>query len=337
MSRGESLALKIWVAMTLLAAIAMFAPGLVAFLLIPMVTLPLVMLIEMLPTLWLYVTPALLVYALLRFVPGIGRRVLKLVPSAVLAMTVAAGFIVPVLMNAESQRRAAMLLSSDSGTVPRMPDGVSIMYVSDHPLADTQCVEECQRFLFTGVARSFGVAKSGASTIPGSIASPAIIHRIVPMAQGCDNRLLRDVFADDDEVARGERRYLSEKLRQFRVKGLCFRSDPVQDVRADFVLVETASPSEPRRAENWSDLRFHRITFSRREIFRRDGDRLVPILRRTYAEYAPLKIPLMFRPPSVFDTATPGEWMRHEWVALGREEPRGMARWASNDFRVTGL
>lgn len=337
MSLGERLVLKIWVAMTLLVALAMFAPRVVASLLIFMVTLPLVALIEMLPTLWLYVTPALVVYALLRLVPGTGRWALKFVPPAVLAMTVAAGLIVPIVINDESQRRAVMRAAGDIGTEPRIPAGVSVLYVDRHPLADAKCLEECQRFLFTGIARSFSVPTPGAPTVPGSVASPGVVHRIVPLAQGCDNRLLLAAFADDEEVAQGGRRYLWDKLLQLGVKGQCFRSDPVQDIRADYVLVYTPSALEPRRAENWSDLRFHRVTYRRREIFRRDGDRLVLILRRTHAEYAPLSIPLMLRPPSFLDTTRPGSWMQRDWVPLGREDPRGMARWATNDFRVTGL
>lgn len=339
MSRGERLTLILWSAITLLAVVAMWAPAIVTLLILLMITIPIALLIEAMPTIWLYLTPVLLAYLVLRLVPGIGAWMRMAGAGVVLVLVGTAGVMVPEMANRETVRLAAALVAQDGGTVPRIPTGASVTHLIDRELVEMKCWDECQRFLFTGTAQSFTEGTLEALAKPDASPVALMAHKMVPLAQGCDNRQLQAAYADRVEV--GDRRpppHLWDKLPQLREQRLCFRSDPTRDARADFLLVDIYNTAAVRRWHGVLDLRLHSIEpFRRREIHRSDKGRLVPVLRQTQVRYQPLAVPLRIRTPSVFDTYRPGGWSTAKVVTLGGEQPVGLGRWASNDFRVTGL
>lgn len=335
MHRAERLILKLWLAVTMVAAIAMFANGIVVLLVLLMITLPIALLILCMPTIWLYMTPAITLYAVLRLLPG-AKRWPRTVSALLATLPIAAmGFAVPIHANRETDRRAAAIMAEDMGQVPQARPGGSVTYLVDRGLAANECWDECQRFLFTGTARSYTQGSLDALKSP----RPLTRHGMVPIAEGCDNKLLKATYADNAEVGnRLPPPFLWDKLPEFAARGLCFRSDSIRDARADLMFAETYNFDDPERLRTGFDWRLHAFEpFKRREIFRREGDRLVRILRRTELRYAHLSVPLAVTPPFTFDVHTRGSWKRSGTVTRGGEAPVGMKRWVTNDLTVKGL
>jgi len=337
-SRAERLILKLWLVASALAAIAMFLNSLVVLLILLTFTIPIALLIECMPTIWLYMTPAIAIYAALRALPGIKRwpgaalAPLAMIPAAV------TGFAVPTIANRETDRRAAAVMAEEGGTEPRIPTGASVTYLVDEGLAMKECWDECQRFLFTGTARSYTMGTLDALTSPASSPTPLTRHRMAPITTDCDNKLLKATYASGAEV--GDRRpppSLWDKLPEFEAKGLCFRSDPTRDARSDFVFAEDYHFADPERTRTGFDWRLHPVDrLKRREIFQRQGDRLIRILRRTELHYTRLAVPLAISPPFTFDVHTRGSWRRGSALKRGSEAAVGTQRWVTNDLTVKG-
>lgn len=341
MSRGELRILKIWLAVTALAGISLFLGWIVILLLFLLITAPLAVLIHVTPTIWMYLTPGLLLYALLRL--ALRRRP---VPRWVMgctagALVIAAGIAVPTLANREIERRAERIMAADMGNEPLLAPVRSIALLDDGLAPrDGKCWDQCQRLLFSGLATTVVQGNIGVLANPASTREPVVSHRIVPIATGCDNSLLQASHADDSEwPGPPPPPYLWEKLEELEAQGRCFRSDWSNDARADIYLVREYGFGPHRPDPPRFDLRLVRFDPPRRwAVLRRDGERLVPIVRRTQLTVAKLAVPLAFKPPEEFNGFEPGRWSIRIPEQRGREEIEGLMRpWLKNDLRLAGL
>ncbi|HEX8262761.1 MAG TPA: hypothetical protein VF547_07800, partial [Allosphingosinicella sp.] len=187
----------------------------------------------------------------------------------------------------------------------------------------------------TVVQGSLGVLESPART-----RERVIRHRIVPIAAGCDNSLLNASFADRSEwPGPPPPPYLWDMLAELAAKGRCFRSDWSHDGRADIYLVqEYGFPSAAPKPARF-DLRLVKFDPPQRwAVLRRQGGRLIPIVRRTRLVVRKLAVPLTFSPPEEFASFRPGGWGVGSQEIRGREQFQGLMRpWLRNDLRLAGL
>jgi hypothetical protein len=356
MNRVERWVLRFWWLITALAALALFMPILLILLLFGIVTVPLAMLGLAAPTLWLYLTPSLLIYALLRQAPRTRHARRWLLAAAACALPLAVGFAVPVLANQRLDARLGQLMAQDGGSVPKLEPVRTAAYLSSTPGgwedSDRKCFEFCQRLLFSGLAQAVIVGPApplgkgapppfinGARPREGSAAAPLTLHEIVPMGAGCDNKLLAAVRADRrDSVAKGPEPFLWEKLDDLAREGRCFRSRAVGSADADVRFVDIHEDPYWFPPSSGYDLRLIPIgTIERREIYRRRGGRQVLILRRTRIGYQRLAAPLTLTPWTDFETGRPGHWGYASAAETGVEAGYGSGRFLTNDLKVTGL
>ncbi|HEX8263526.1 MAG TPA: hypothetical protein VF547_11685, partial [Allosphingosinicella sp.] len=143
MTNAELWALKIWLVVTVLAGISLFFGLIVLLLIFGLVTIPLALLITLMPTVWIYLTPALLLYALLRLT--LRRRPVRpwILAFGSAAVAAAAGFAVPTLANREIERRADRIMAADMGEEPLLAPVGTVALVDDGLGRDGKCWDQC--------------------------------------------------------------------------------------------------------------------------------------------------------------------------------------------------
>ena len=343
MTRLERRLLKLWLILTVAAAIRWFA-GEIAFMLIfTGIGIPIVLLLEIVPTVWLYATTGLMIYLLLRRIPH--KQPSRGISAGVAAASVMAlGFAVPQLANREVERRAAAVMAGDMGTQPLVEPVGTVAILDDYDRArNHKCWDECQRLLFSGLSRNVLVGSIDALRSAGGRSTPLVRHSIVPFERGCDNSMLVAARATSQEwTGAPPPPLLWEKLAEFGARRHCFRSDRARDARADLYLVHTSNLSAASRGEGqgYFDLRFLPLDrLQRQEVFRRENGRLIPLMRRTELNFSRLAVPLRLTPPFTFTMFRPGHWTYESSEVLGRPPASDgmMGRWLKNDLRITGL
>lgn len=350
MNRAERWVLRLWWLVTVLAAIALFMPVLILILLFGIITVPLAMLGLAAPTIWLYLTPSLLIYALLCRTPRIREAPRWLLAPAACALPLAVGFLVPALANQRLDARLERLMARDLGSVPRIEPVGTAAYLSSRPGgwddSDRQCFDFCQRLLFTGLARAVIVGPAAAPALvngarpPEGAPPPSLtLHEIVPIASGCDNKLLAPVSADARDLpGEGPFPYLWGKLDDLAREGRCFRSRVVPSVAADVRFMDIHEDPHWMPPSTGYDLRLVPTgAVARREVWLRRGGRQVPVLRRTRIGYQRIAAPLRLIVWTDFETGRPGHWAYGSAAMTGVDAGYGEARFLANDLRVTGL
>lgn len=345
MTRLERRLFKLWLAVTVLTAVRWFLGWIAVLLIFTGIGIPLASLLEVMPTVWLYATAFLLVYVPLRRTVQRPAFTPPVLAGLAAAIVVVFAFAVPLLANRLIERRAVAIMAGDMGAPPLIEpmDSVAILVDAGLGPPDGKCWDECQRLLFSGLARH---VLHGSLDALGNLErspTPLVRHSIVPFERGCDNALLYPTYASRAEWrGRPPPPLLWEKLADFAARRLCFRSDRTRDARADLYLVSTYNfdPRRQRRDYPLFDLRLAPIEpFQRREVFRRQNERLVPLMRRTQLTFSRLAAPLRLTPPFTFDTHTPGHWTYRstEQRGLPPSYDEMMGHWLRNDVRVTGL
>jgi hypothetical protein len=341
MTGTERRFLKIWIALTVLAGIALYLSWVASLLIVVIVTAPLGILLVWTPTIWLYLTPAFVLYALLRL--ALRKRPVPRWAMAVVACAVVAGagFTIPTLANREIEARADRIMAADMGEEPMIAPVESIALLVERRSFYPRCSEQCQRLLFSGLATAVVQGSLDALAGPAVARERVVRHRIVPIATGCDNRLLQASHADRSEFKGAyPAPLLWEKLDDLAKAGRCFRSDWSNDARADLYLVhDYGYRGDPSAAPRFD---FRLVKFAAPQfcaVWRRDGDRLVPVLRRTRLTVRKLQVPLAVDPPDEFPFGfTPGGWKFGTPEQRGREPIAGLMRpWLRNDLRLSGL
>jgi hypothetical protein len=354
MNRAERWVVRFWWLMTVMAAIALFAPMLLFLLFVGIVTIPLALLGYVAPTVWAYLTPAMLAYMLLRRAPRS-----RAAPRWALAMLaclppLAAGLAVPALANQRLEARLEEMMASDRGSVPRVEPVHTLAYLSSRPSGwddeDRKCYDFCQRLLFTGLARAVivgwapGVGEgglprlvNGARLAKGQAPPPLTLHEIVPIAAGCDNRLLAAVRSEERDVdAPDSRPFLWEKLKDLERQGRCFRSRAVSSAEADLEVVSIYEDPDWIPHED-HDLRLVAIgSIERREVWKGRGAARTLLLRRTRIGYGRIAAPLSLAIQD-FMSGRPVHWNQASTGKTGEDAGYGYDRFLANDLAVRGL
>lgn len=340
--------LYLWLAVTIGASCAIFLPGIVILLMLTLIGVPLAWLMMLMPGVWIYFSPTLAIYLVLRKVsPGTPRLVL-LVAAVILPLAV--GFAIPWWANAITERRAQALIAQDHGAPPVLPVGLSITHAIDRGLGSSgKCWDTCQRLLFSRTAKSFVEVPLDMLPKQASLPTPARRFSLGPIGPECNNARLQMTYATSAEIGRKAPPPpppLWDKLEDFAQEGLCLHDDAVRDVRADVLIVEQWNYDPAFRGfrfdgEGWR-LSLHPIApFKRREVFRNSPSGSVRLMRRTEVRYARLAEPLWLSPGVSFDTASPTHWAWRDQRVIGSPvetfQPTQWNGLIANDLAVAGL
>lgn len=334
---------KTWLVLTVCSACALLLPGAPAFLIFSVIGMPIAYLLLVAPGIWLYLTPALALYALLHWAFG-GRWTAACLALAVLP-PMALGFLVPWLANRETDARVARLMSDDHGTPPKVPRGRAITYATDRGLGSPGvCGDLCQRLLFSRTASSFVELPLDELHAIARLPTATRKFSLGPIDEACANARLRATFASDEEA--GPRRPPPLLWEALEPQGLCLHDDPVQDATADLLVVNRWNYDPQFRAFRFEGtglrLSLHPIEpFRRREVFTRRPTGWARLLRRTEVRYAHLASPLWLTPGLSFDTSSPTHWSwTHHRSAGDPVKVYHATQWdgiIANDLKVDGL
>ncbi|EKU74761.1 hypothetical protein [Sphingobium yanoikuyae] len=340
--------LYIWLLMTLGAGCALFLPEIVVLLMLALIGFPLAWLMTLMPGAWIYFTPTLAIYMILRRVSDAPPRLMMLVAAALLP--VAVGFAIPWCANGITERRVQALIAQDHGAPPILPVGLSITHAIDRGLGSSgKCWDTCQRLLFSRTAKSIAEVPLDMLPKQASLPVPARRFSLGPIGPGCNNTRLQTTYATSTETGREvppPPPPLSDKLEDFAQEGLCLHDDAVRDVRSDVLIVERRNYDPAFRGfhfegEGWRASLHPIAPFKRREVFRHAPSGLVRLMRRTEVRYALLAEPLWLSPGFRFDTASPTHWAwRDERVVGSPVDSFQPTQWnglIANDLAVHGL
>ena len=151
MDRFDRRLLYLWFIVTLGAGCAIFQSGIILLLGFTIIGIPLALLIQAMPGAWVYLTPTLAIYLILRRVSE-GSPCLVMLAGAA-ALPLAVGFAIPWWANQVTDQRVHALIAQDHGTPPTIPEGLSITFASDiGAVRHDECWGICQRLLFSRTA-----------------------------------------------------------------------------------------------------------------------------------------------------------------------------------------
>lgn len=340
--------LYLWLLVTIGAVCAIFLPVIVVLLMLTLIGIPFALLMTLMPGAWIYFTPTLAIYMVLRRVSHGTPSLVMLAAAAILPLAV--GFGIPYWANEITERRALALIAQDHGAPPILPVGLSITHAIDRGLGSSgKCWDTCQRLLFSRTAKSIIEVPLDMLPKQASLPTPARRFSLGPIGPGCNSARLQTTYAASAEIGREvplPPPLLSDKLEDFAQEGLCLHDDAVRDVRADVLIVERWNYDPAFRGfhfegEGWR-LSLHPITpFKRREVFRHTPSGSVRLMRRTEVRYARLAEPLWLSPGFSFDTKSPTHWAwRDERVIGSPVETFQPTQWnglIANDLAVHGL
>lgn len=333
---------KGWLLTALGAAIATWFNGCLAVLMFFVLPIPFVILIFQAPGIILYFTATALIYIPLRMAFGKSRKRRLVIAGTSLSLVVGASWLVARLANDHIEAATARLLANDHGGPPQISP-VDTIGIARNSFRDfnEKCSDECQRLLFSGLAKS--VIQGDLDMLAGDGLNKArtIRHSIVQIEKGCDNGLLTPSYAVGAEWSGGlPPPRLWEKLEVLEEEGLCFRSDVQHGGMADIYLVD-----ETKFSDHPSERFPYRLTlspfdqFKRQRVLIRSGNELVTVMQRTSFNVSKIGQPLWLVAPFSFDIFTPGHWMYAGWSQLGTKLPSDqmMGHWIRNDVRIKGL
>jgi len=339
--------LQLWAAVTAGAGCAIFLAPILVLLILSLIGAPLAMLLATLPGVWVYLTPTLALYVLLRVSRRRARPLLLLVVAAIPPL--ATGFVVPRLANRATEARVGAILAQDHGQPPMLPRGLSIVYAVDQGVGSPdKCDETCQRLLFSQTAASFAEVSLKQVPLLASLPKPVRRFSLGPIGTGCENSRMRATYASKEEVGRiYPPPLLWDKLPQLARQGLCLHDDAVRDARADVLAVNRYNYDPAFRGfrfdgSGWR-LSLHPIApFQRREVFRRrTPEGWTRLMRRTEVEYARLATPLWLVSELSFDMASPTHWKWRDQRTVGspieHNQPTHWNGIIANDLAVHGL
>ncbi|AIT82070.1 hypothetical protein [Novosphingobium pentaromativorans] len=337
-----------WLLLTLGAGCALFMPVVIVLLMLTIIGIPLGWLIALMPGAWLYLTPTLAIYAILRRLSDRTPHLAMLAVAAILPL--AAGFGIPWWANGITERRVQLLIAQDHGTPPILQPNLSITHAIDRGLGSPgKCSDTCQRLLFSRTAKSITQVPLDKLSNGPELPSPAHRFSLGSIGPECNRARLQMVYASSAETGRDvppPPPPLWDKLDEFRREGLCLHDEMVRDVRTDILVVERWNYDPAFRGFHFDGggwrLSLHPITpFKRREVFRRTPAGLVRLMRRTEVRYALLAEPLWLSPGFSFDTTTPTHWVWRDGRVAGSPletfEPTQWNGIIANDLTVSGL
>lgn len=327
---------------------AVFVQVVVVVLWLTIIGMPLAFLINLMPGVWIYLTPTLAIYFFLRRAL---RRVPPLVALATAALPpIALGFLIPALANHETDKKVESLIRQDFGDPPVLPPRLSITHAIDRGLGSSgTCWDHCQRLLFSGTAKSIVEVPLDSLPMLASLPTPAHRFSLGKSGPDCNTARLRPTYASAAEIGREvppSPPLLSAKLEDFAEKGLCLHDDTVRDARSDILLVERWNYDPSFSGFRFEGVGFrlslHPIApFGRREVFRQTASGMERLMRRTHVRYAHLAKPLWLWPGLSLDTSTPTHWAWVDYRKAGSPvttfDPTRWNAFLANDLSIRGL
>ena len=344
MARLEKWAAYLWALAAVWTVVAFATKGvstlIAIILMVTIIGYPLGWAMLFLPTVFLYMTSAAPIYFMLR------RRAPVVGMFTAIVIVGAAAVAVPMHANQEINRLASSIDDGDGGTPVTLPAGRTVAYLIGTS-ADwaRECEGTCQRLLLSGTAKV--VLLGGTAALTGR--EPLSRYWIGPGRPPCPDVRWRTVPADDVDVGRRApypRPYLTSKFASTYGDDKCPYDGRGALAEADFVLTHEIG-LKPAPMQLFNPRLFQIDYFERQVVYLREGAKLRPLMRRSYATARLLRVPLTLDAPFSFDSYTPGGWGRSGTISAGKQLPntydidrRGsdhLPGHLNNDLRVGGL
>ena len=335
MKRAERWAAGIWGLSGAWSLVAFaspgFATGIVVLLILIGIGIPLAWLLWQMPTVFLYLTAAALIYLPLR------RRSRRVGVAAAVGIVGLAVIAIPVIGNRQAERLVEAEAARDRGGPVLLPPGKRVAYLydwgPDFDWNSSGCEDICQRLLLSGVAGE--VLLGDVSALQGG--RTLTRYWIGPRrGSACPAPRLSKAYADERDVGRDApfpRPFLSKALPRLLGEGRCLYEAKASVDEADIVLFSQFLPMI--EADGLSLIRLTHL--ERNAVFIRSGGRLQEVMRRSFAEGARLTVPLALDAPEVFNTYKPARWRASGRFSAGRRYSAALSELITNDLRVTGL
>ncbi len=339
LARPERWALYLWLASGLWTVFAFLLPGIamaILFMLgITLLLLPIAWVLYQTPTLFLYLSLFLPLYAMLRPISRIAAALGAVCIAAVVMIAI------PTWANQRTEAAVNAFTFDDHGGPIRAAEGSTIAVLTDYrPFGrDDECEEYCQRLIFSGTAAS--VVRGNVDSLSDT-ASAVRRYRFAPRHGRCRPAPMTPAHADEKDVGRFYPLPLIQHAAAWRyAEGECFYADRVKLIAADIVLARRDFYQE-RSAGTLEFVHFdprlgsiERLALVATHV--RSGERKREVMRRSYAQASLLAVPLALDAPFHFNVSTPGRWRRGEGITSGREMAYGLQAFLTNDLRLRGL
>lgn len=294
LDRWERRAIWLWWLVSGTAAAGMLF-GVFWWWVIFILTIPFVFAAYFAPTVWLYLTPALLAWLLLRHRPRWG-----LSAAAGAVALVAIG--VPVLINARIDSLIFAVSREQTGAPVSLRGVRAVALLDDY--FGSFCSYGCERFFVTGRADTVLIGLAGTAPL-----DPArLLTRVRKLPSGGKPCPLP---AKDHMLVRDALRFAPE---------FCLVFDSARLDSADIVVIDARSPIH-RGMQRLPQLPFVRRV---QQVVQVRDRRLVTLFRRSRGSGNYVGIPLSLWPYSGADTPTSAFWGKGAAISTGPELPLGL-------------
>jgi hypothetical protein len=346
MKRTERWVIWLWILSLLAAATAVFAPGLynflTIFLILVLVGIPLAYILQILPTLALWLTLAAPAWLLLR-----RRGPLAASAGALLGVASAAAVLggFPRLANRGIDARLDAMMADDRAEPVTLPPGALMAVLENHdPGATPDCNWHCQRLLFSGAATEVMLGTPDALKRPDAVLPR---YWIGPAQGPCIWPKLPNLFADYEDLGIADSAdprmptpppVLSQAISRLAGDGRCLFRGQGRLTRAAVVILPMIllGKTRPTGSMDFSLDPVASIYGSRQEVLVRRQGRLTTAWRQTFVRAAPMAVPLNVQPYEAFDIKTQGGW-RREQRERGKISGVSLHQIFTNDLVVRGL
>lgn len=318
--------LSFWVGATL-GSILIFAWPELGVLMWLGVTIPFIIALFALPTLWLYLTVAAVPYVMLRHWSERGAALISL------GLALGLGVLVPVLNRSRLPQAVQNVTATDIGGPIKVNGSQTIAYLSTYASSDA-CDEHCQRLLFSGAAGAVLVSRTPAGDRPDGTTEVARFW-IGPRRGQCQTPRITTAFATDADVSGQNRPLIAMKLGDLYAEDKCFFEDRTTLASADVILVQSFYRNGHQRV---FDGRLLPVDLEQRiATFRREDGGFRKVMQRSYGTMRYLMIPLIAIPAISVDTYKGGGWLTNSTREIGRRPTAELSDFLLNDLKVHGL
>ncbi|MEO8722354.1 MAG: hypothetical protein ABI395_02370 [Sphingobium sp.] len=338
MNKLEKIVLGLWMGTGVWTAMALTMTGLTSLivfvLMMTIIGLPLALLLLQFPSAFLYFSASLPVYLLLRK----KSRPVAAAISAVITLVVMTS--IPMVANTKLAEEIAPIPRTDGGKPVSVSKDSVVAVLSNYAPSslDTECEDDCQRLLFSGIASS--VIRGHVSAMHNKSAE---LQRywLGPAKGPCHPAPMTMARAMPQDVGN----YipvplLQEKARDAYGDGKCFFTQKAQLEEADVILArdDYAFGKPGQRNLRQTDLRLMRLDRSQWiGVWTRSEDGFSQAMKQSYASSQKLAVPLLFDAPFVFDVYSPARWHTDGIIEVGHQPAYGLAVFIMNDTRVRGF
>lgn len=318
-------------------------PFLAPMLVFLVVTIPFSLLLWFAPTTLLYLTLLFVLLAAIEWANRSGRLSAWASLGIAVLLSGAIGWSAAVLLDREHDRRLKALATEDGGERPLLARRNGIALVAGHSPEEGRCWGNCQRLLYRGVTPYVLVGDEAMlDAVREGRKRRVMRHRLISVAAGCNRVFLGQERLPQAEWGKAaDPPFIWDYREILEQRGLCLRSEWIDDPRADIYLLDHIKSSNSGRgdeARSWFEL-FPRRTWWRQTFLERQGRFLRPIYQATAVESARISRPLVILPPLAFATYTPGGPVTDAAVAYGQRnhEEQPLDNLIRDDLRLPEL